>query len=93
MDQCQILMGYFSLHFYQIAFKPWVLTFYAMTFFRIHSCSSGFIQDFLDHYADRCRFNDVHVGCSRIHGMNRLKWGSVSKLGRPINPLNARFYD
>ena len=34
---------------------------------RIHSCSSGFIQDFLNHYADRCRFNDVYVGWSPIH--------------------------
>ena len=26
-----------------------------MTFFRIHSCSSGIIQDFLDHYMDQCQ--------------------------------------
>ena len=38
-----------------------------MTFKKNHSCSSGFIRDFLDHYVDRCRFNDVHVGESPIH--------------------------
>ena len=30
-------------------------------FLRIHSCSSGFMQDFLDYYVGRCRFNDVQV--------------------------------
>ena len=36
-------------------------------FQRISSCSSGFIRDFLDHYVNRCRFNDVHVGWFSIH--------------------------
>ena len=39
--------------------------------------------------------NDVHVGCSHIRGINRLRLkcglGYVSKLSRPINSLNARF--
>ena len=57
------LLGFF--------FKPWlndsyVLKFSAMTFLRIHSCSSGFIQDFLDHYVDQCRLNDVHVNDQSI---------------------------
>ena len=57
-------MGYFSVSFYEIDFKHWhndsyVLKFYAMTFLGIHSFSSEFIQDFLDHYVDRC---NVHVG-------------------------------
>ena len=67
IDQCQILIGYVCLSFYLIDIKPWhndpkVLKFSARTFLGIHSCSSGFIQDFLDHYVDQCRFNDVHVG-------------------------------
>ena len=35
-----------------------------VSFLRIPSCSSGFIQDFLDHYrcANRCRANDKHGG-------------------------------
>ena len=41
------------------------------------SSSSGFIQDFLNRYTcmDRCRVNDVYVGCSLIHCMGRLKCG------------------
>ena len=53
----QILVCYFALSFHPIDFTPWhndpyVLRCYAMTFLRIPSCSSGFIQDFLDHYID-----------------------------------------
>ena len=35
---------------------------------------------------DRCRFNDVNVGCSHIRGMNRLrlKWGQC------VHPKNTR---
>ena len=62
-------MRYFSLSFYPIDFKPWhndpyVLERCAMTFLSHKSCSSGFIQDFLDHYVDQCWYNDVHVGRS-----------------------------
>ena len=42
-------VGYFSLSFHTINL-------------RIPSCSARFMQDFLDHYMDRFRFNDVHVG-------------------------------
>ena len=42
----------------------------------IHSCSSGFIQDFVDHYVDRCRLNDVS-----LHG--RL-WPSVEAILRVL---------
>ena len=67
MDQCQILMGNFSLNLYPIDFKtshndPLVLKMNAMNSLGIHSCSTGFIQDFLDHYADECWSNDVDVG-------------------------------
>ena len=36
--------------FHPINFKPWVLGRCAMTFLGHTSCSSGFFQDFLDHY-------------------------------------------
>ena len=72
LNQCQILMDNFSLIFHKIDFKPWhndpyVLKFYAMTLLRIHTCSYGFIQDFLDHYVDGCRSNDVNVGTSPMN--------------------------
>ena len=35
-----------------------------MTFLSHTSCSSRFIQDFLDHYVDQCWYNDVLVGRS-----------------------------
>ena len=59
-------MGDFSLSCYPIDFKPWhndskILKFYTM------SCSSGFVQDFLDHYVDGFRSNDVDVGISRLN--------------------------
>ena len=37
-----------------------------MTFLSHTLFSSVFIQDFLDHYVDRCRFNDLHVEASQI---------------------------
>ena len=36
-------------------------------FIRHMRCSSGFIQDLLDHYVYSCRFNDVHVEWTPIH--------------------------
>ena len=68
----QKLECYFPLRFNPISFKPWhndpyVLGRCVITFKRIPSCSSRFIQDFMDHYVDRCRFNDVHVRQSLIH--------------------------
>ena len=70
MDQCQILN--FPLSFYPIDFKPWqndpyVRKFYAMTLLIIHSCSSGFIQDFREHYVDGCRSEYVDVGRSPMN--------------------------
>ena len=68
---------YFSLSFYPIDFKPWhnELGFgevyfsksFSKTFLSHTSCSSGFIQDFLNHYVDQCRFNYVHVGRSPMN--------------------------
>ena len=59
-------MHYFSISFYPIYFKSWhndpyVLGRCAMPFLSHTSCSSGFIQDFLDHYADQCWYKVVHV--------------------------------
>ena len=58
----------------KINFKPWHNDHYVgywgglpYLFLRIPSCSSGFIQDFLNHYVNRCRLNDVHFGRSPIH--------------------------
>ena len=44
-----------------------------MTFQGHTLCSSGFIQDFLDHHVDWCRLNDVHVRWTDMHSMNRLR--------------------
>ena len=38
-----------------------------MTLLRIHSWFFGFVQDFLDHYVDGFRSNDVDVGISRFN--------------------------
>ena len=61
-----------------------------MTFLRIPSCSSGFIQDFPDHYVwiDVCSIMYMPRGASFIISVD---WnaGSVYIPGRPIDPLNA----
>ena len=59
--------GYFSLSFCPIDFKPWhndpcVLGRCAVTFLRIPNCSSGYVQDFVDHYVDQCWYIDLVVG-------------------------------
>ena len=51
MDQCQILIGYFSQGFYPIDFKPWhnepqVLNTIAMTFLRDRDSLNGLNPDF-----------------------------------------------
>ena len=89
-------MSYFSLRFYSIDFKPChydpqVSRFIAMTFgdnsqvfFRIYF--------FLDHYV----WIDVGSMMYMSGEVSFIVWvdwdaGSVSRLRRPINPLNARF--
>ena len=47
------------------------------------------IHDFVDHYVDQCRSNDIHVGWSPIHHMNGI-WTSQKGLfiiGDSINLL------
>ena len=65
---CPNVGGLFLIHSTSnlgtIIFRYWG---FMLWFWRILSWSSGLIQHFLDHYVDRCRFNDVHVGWSPIH--------------------------
>ena len=53
-----------------------------MTFLSYRSCSSGFIQDFLDLYVDQCWFNVVNVGKSP-----QVNRGSLSEATLPTFSL------
>ena len=56
------------------------MKFYAMTLLKMHSCSTGF--NFLDHYVDGCRSNDVDVGRSPINESWLVNKGPLSESTR-----------
>ena len=55
----EVLLAQFSLYVHKCGLKPDLFHFSSdsqtQSFLRIPNCSSGFIQDFLNHYVDQCQ--------------------------------------